>query len=208
VETIEKAYTTKEVSTTLGIGDSTLRKWCLSLEKNGYHFTRNDQNQRLFLEKDLVVLKLFQTMVQTNNFSVENAGMVIASKFKESAFSNGTGGVPARREDGQGEKEHSLARSNEIIQKPLEKIQYYEQYIQEQREFNQVLLESMREQREFNQALLKRLEKQEKYIQEGLNTRDGELTQSIRELQQQLKQLDIQTQEKRKQRKGIFKWFS
>ncbi|MFC3885053.1 MerR family transcriptional regulator [Bacillus songklensis] len=203
METIEKAYTTKEVSTTLGIGDSTLRKWCLSLEKNEYPFTRNDQNQRLFLEKDLVVLKLFQTMVQTNNFSVENAGMVIASKFKESAFSNGTGGVPARREEEQGEK----GSSNEVIQKPLDIIQYQEAYIQEQREFNQVLLESMREQREFNQALLERLEKQETYMQEGLHTRDGELTQSIRELQQQLKQLEIQTQEKRKQRKGLFKWF-
>ncbi|MDQ0244113.1 hypothetical protein J2S09_001658 [Bacillus fengqiuensis] len=56
--------------------------------------------------------------------------------------------------------------------------------------------------------LLKRFKNQGKYIQEGLNTRDGELTQSTRELQQQLKQLDIQTQEKGKQRKGLFKWFS
>ena len=78
-----------------------------------------------------MVLKLFQTMVQTNNFSVENAGMVIASKFKGSAFSNGTGGVPAQREEEQTEKGHSLTRSNEIIQKPLEKIQYPEEYIQE-----------------------------------------------------------------------------
>ncbi|MFC3884617.1 hypothetical protein ACFOU2_14395 [Bacillus songklensis] len=45
-----------------------------------------------------MVLKLFQTMVQTNDFSIENAGMVIASKFKESAFSNGTGSVPSRKE--------------------------------------------------------------------------------------------------------------
>jgi MerR HTH family regulatory protein len=204
VETIEKAYTTKEISTTLGIGDSTLKKWCLSLEKNEYPFTRNDQNQRLFLEKDLVVLKLFQTMVQTNNFSVENAGMLISSKFKESGFPNGTGGIPAIRVKEQDEKR----RSYEVVQKPAAIIQYQEAYIQEQREFNQVLLESMREQKEFNQALLERLEKQEKSIQEGLHTRDGELTQSIQGLQQQLQQLTIQTQEKRQQRKGLFKWFS
>ncbi|WP_139367965.1 MerR family transcriptional regulator [Priestia abyssalis] len=201
VETIEKAYTTKEISMTLGIGDSTLKKWCLSLEKNEYPFTRNDQNQRLFLEKDLVVLKLFQTMVQTNNFSVENAGMLIASKFKESGFPSG---VSAIRIEEQSEKR----RSYEVVQKPAAIIQYQEAYIQEQREFNQVLLESMREQKEFNQVLLERLEKQEKSIQEGLNTRDGELTQSIQGLQQQLNQLTIQTQEKRKQRKGLFKWFS
>ncbi|WP_078409128.1 hypothetical protein [Priestia abyssalis] len=56
--------------------------------------------------------------------------------------------------------------------------------------------------------LLKRFKNQGKSIQEGLNTCDGELMQSTRELQRQLKQLDIQTQEKGKQRKGLFKWFS
>ncbi|MEK4181579.1 hypothetical protein ACTHHL_19030 [Aeribacillus composti] len=29
----EQAYSTKEVSHTLGIGDSTLRKWCLAIGK-------------------------------------------------------------------------------------------------------------------------------------------------------------------------------
>ncbi|MDR9794875.1 hypothetical protein Q4O60_11660 [Aeribacillus pallidus] len=29
----ERAYSTKEVSHTLGIGDSTLRKWCLAIGK-------------------------------------------------------------------------------------------------------------------------------------------------------------------------------
>ena len=45
-------------------------------------------------------------------------------------------------------------------------------------------------------------------MHEGLNVRNGELTQSIRELQEQFKQLEVQTQEQKKQRKGIFKWFS
>jgi hypothetical protein len=64
MDTFGKSYTTSEVSTTLGIGDSTLRKWCLSLEKNGYQFIRNEQNKHLFVERNLVVLRHFQKLVQ------------------------------------------------------------------------------------------------------------------------------------------------
>lgn len=46
VDSYEKAYTPKEIILTLDIGDSTLRKWCLALEKKGYLFIRNDQNKR------------------------------------------------------------------------------------------------------------------------------------------------------------------
>ena len=59
----EKAYSPKEVFTTLGIGDSTLRKWCIALEKNGYGFIRNDKNSRVYVEGDLVVLRHFQNLV-------------------------------------------------------------------------------------------------------------------------------------------------
>jgi hypothetical protein len=37
------------------------------VEKNGYKFLRNDQNQRLFVENDFVVLRYFQQLVQANN---------------------------------------------------------------------------------------------------------------------------------------------
>ncbi|HWO95904.1 MAG TPA: hypothetical protein VNM45_06145 [Bacillus sp. (in: firmicutes)] len=66
----------------------------------------------------------------------------------------------------------------------------------------------MRNRDKKKKKLLKRFKNQGKSIQEGLSTRDGEPMQSTRELQQQLQQLDIQTQEKGKQRKGLFKWFS
>ena len=46
--TFEKAYTPREVKTTLDISDSALRKWCLALERNGYKFIRNDKKNRIF----------------------------------------------------------------------------------------------------------------------------------------------------------------
>lgn len=97
MESQERAYSTKEVSHTLGIGDSTLRKWCLALEKNGYTFIKNEREQRLFIESDLVCLRHFQTLVQQHNMQLENAAIVVVDRFGKGAFEEGTGHVPAER---------------------------------------------------------------------------------------------------------------
>jgi len=53
----EGAFGTKEVSEMLKVGDSTLRKWCIALEKEGYTFTKGVRNSRAFIKKDIVVLE-------------------------------------------------------------------------------------------------------------------------------------------------------
>jgi flagellar biosynthesis GTPase FlhF len=161
----EKAYTTKEVSLTLDIGDSTLRKWCLALEKNGYNFLRNDNNKRLFIDRDLVALRHFQILVQQNNFPLENAALVVASKYKDKASESGTGIVLRENE----EESRSLMRSDQTNEELMKHIQIQQEYIERQDRFNK--------------ELLNRLDKQQKYIEERLNERDETLMKSIRELQ-------------------------
>ncbi|MCU7712989.1 MerR family transcriptional regulator [Priestia sp. JV24] len=177
----EKIYTTKEIGTTLNVADSTIRKWAMALEKNGYSFARNEHNNRSYRDKDITVLKHFQVMVQQSNFSVENAGMVIAAKFKEGSFANETGVVPSENE----EQGRSLGRSDEVIEK---------------------LLKHIERQEEFNKELVERLERQETYIQKRLDAHDGQLMDSVRELQQ-LKKLEQRNQEERKKRTGFFRKF-
>jgi DNA-binding transcriptional MerR regulator len=173
METTEKAYTTKEVSTTLNIGDSTLRKWCLALEKNGYKFLRNEQNKRLFVEKDLVVLRHFQQLVQENNVPLDNAAMLVVDRFGNGPFEVRTGIV--RKEEN--EEHRDLKRYEEVIQQ---------------------LLDHIDKQEKFNQELLKRLEQQQKYIEERLNERDKMLMESIRESQETRKLLAAAHEEQKK----------
>jgi hypothetical protein len=182
VENSEKAYTTKEISLTLGIGDSTLRKWCLALEKSGYRFVRNDQNKRLFVEADLVILRHFQTLVQENNISLENAANVVVDRFGKGAFADRTGIVPVERE----EEQRDLMRSNELIKDLQEHIKVQQEY--------------MERQESFNQELIRRLDHQQQYIEERLNKRDETLIQSLREVQE-TKKLIAATQE---EKKGFF----
>lgn len=170
---MEKAYTSKEISTTLSIGDSTLRKWCLSLEKNGYHFTRNEQNRRVFLEKDIVVLKHFQTLVQENNMPMDNAGNVIVSRFGNDSFESSTPTVTPQKEN----SERSIVRSDEVIEK---------------------LMLHIERQDKFNNELLERLDKQQQYIDERLGERDNALLQGVRELQETKQQLAASIEDDKK----------
>jgi DNA-binding transcriptional MerR regulator len=58
----ERAFWAREVAETLNISESTLRKYCLILEKAGYRFLRGDNNRRAFRKKDLEVLRQFKTL--------------------------------------------------------------------------------------------------------------------------------------------------
>ncbi|KZM53252.1 MerR family transcriptional regulator [Aeribacillus pallidus] len=183
MDTFERAYTTKEVSTTLEIGESTLRKWCLSLEKNGYQFIRNEQNKRLFVEHDLVVLRHFQKLVQEVNMPLENASMLVIDRFSESPFEKRTGIVPVNKKGEQ----HDLMRSDTVIEQ-LEKI---DTLIQENAELKAEISE-----------IKAMLAQQQKYIQERLEERDRKLIESIRSFQEQ-KQVLLEASTA-KEKKGFF----
>lgn len=187
VERTETPYSAKDISLSLDIGDSTLRKWCLALEEHGYVFYRTDQNKRLFTEKDIIVLKHFQQLVKDKNMSMNNASLIVTSRFQKESFSNGTeveqvesemNSVPAMRSD------------NHLIQELFNK------------------LETMEEQQsqlvEMNKALFKQLDEQQKHIEERLNKRDDTLMQSLRESQETKRLLlEVKEEQQKKVRKGF-----
>lgn len=179
----EKAYTTKEVSLTLDIGQSTLRKWCLSLEENGYAFIRTDSNKRLFVEKDLVALKHYRSLIKEHNFTLENASMIIISRFNTEASKDRTPSVLSESED----EKRSNKRSDEKIERLLE-------YAERQERFNKQLIDRLDTQQKY-------IEKQQAYIEERLKERDENLIQSLRSVQetkQALLQIAAQKEDEKK----------
>lgn len=189
MDTYEKAYSPKEISLTLDVGDSTLRKWCIALEKNGYEFIRNDQNNRVFVDADVVTLRHFKELVQNHSMQLSNAAMLVIDRFGKGPLQPRTGVVPVEitRDSNRSE--------NEILTK-------LQTFIEQQEERYSKL-------EEFNKELIKRLDDQQNYIEERLNKRDELLMQSIRE-SQETKQLLLATKEEenqKKPRKGLFKWF-
>jgi DNA-binding transcriptional MerR regulator len=69
---LERAYWNNEVAERLGMGKSTLRRWCLELEKQGYTFTKGEQDSRAFLEQDVLLLKKIKKL-QSKGSKLEQA---------------------------------------------------------------------------------------------------------------------------------------
>lgn len=148
MEGTEKPISPKDVHISLGIGDSTLRKWCLAMEAQDYQFSRTDNNRRVFFEKDMTVLRHFRNLVQVQNFSIENAAIIVVSKHKDDASlqTNSENSVPVLRD------------SNEIISKLLD-------HIEHQEEFNKQLLKRLDEQQKY---IEERLDKRDSLLLESI----------------------------------------
>lgn len=70
----------KEVALHLDIETSTLRKWCIALEKYGYEFERNEKEQRIFYHRDILALSELKTLLK-ERYLFENAAKAVATKY-------------------------------------------------------------------------------------------------------------------------------
>lgn len=71
-------YFAKDVSLQLDMNQSTLRRWCIELEKAGYTFQRNEHNQRIFYERDFNALRKLKELLN-KNLSMDNAVHAVIS---------------------------------------------------------------------------------------------------------------------------------
>ena len=76
----ERAYWTHEAAEQIGVGESTLRKWAIELEKNGYSFLKGEQEARAFLDKDILVLIRLKELVRGERKSVKEASTIVAEE--------------------------------------------------------------------------------------------------------------------------------
>lgn len=174
-------YSAKEVINKIDIGDSTLRKWCLALEKQDYHFIRTDQNKRLFTEKDVFVLSQFKVLVQDKNMSINNAAAVVASKYVKEVFSNET-------------------EVEQVLKSPFsnETLEELRTEIEQLKSMNTKILSLLEEQKQDHDDL-------QKYLKERVEHHDQLLMQSIRATQEEKQaRLQLAAQQEEQKKKGFF----
>lgn len=172
-----------DVSALLGIKESTLRKYAILLKDAGYQFHVNEQGQRGYFERDVIVLKKFLEFKNGPDMTLEKSANAVTAWLEQS-------NVSVRVMNDKQENK----RYDDDIREMKEMIKEQNLIIQRQEEFNKKLLE--------------RLDQQQKYIESRLDQRDELLMQSIRE-SQETKQLLLATKEEqeKKPRKGLFSWF-
>lgn len=60
----EYGFFSKDVALKLDINPSTLRQWCLAMEKEGYEFQRNEKEQRIFYNRDINLLFELKNLIE------------------------------------------------------------------------------------------------------------------------------------------------
>lgn len=170
------AYWTKEVADNLGIVSSTLRKWCLLLEEGGYTFDRNDKDQRIFYEHDVMTLRAVKKLTQKDHMTLANATKKAIQQAKSREFVTPTD----TEEKGVAERDiNSDIERDGTINK---------------------LLAHIEQQERFNRELLDRLDRQQQYIEER-DKRDRMLIESrekrVEERDRRLMEIHRETREMR-----------
>lgn len=75
----EYGYFSKDVALKLDVNPSTLRQWCLAMEKEGYEFQRNEKEQRIFYERDISLLFEVKTLIDKTRNRDDAIKSVIAT---------------------------------------------------------------------------------------------------------------------------------
>ncbi|GAA1424311.1 DUF3967 domain-containing protein [Catellatospora coxensis] len=148
----EKAYWTHEIASILNVSDSTLRKWCMALEKEGYVFTKGENNSRAFLVRDKQALLYFKQLVKVEGRTIKKASEQV---FNEFLSSERTTPIRAENEGVRESFDSELKKLNDRMDK--------------QEEFNQKLLDRIDQRDQNLMAVLREVQETKKELVETKN---------------------------------------
>lgn len=145
----ESTYWSKEVAETLGIANSTLRKWCKLLEDGGYHFVRDQQERRAFTEHDVLMLRSFYELTQDKGVALDSAVNLVVSRFQREATQDvSLRDIPEKSQDDERYEQimHKLENQEQFNKALLERLDQQQAYIEQSiQKRDETLLQAIRE---------------------------------------------------------------
>ncbi|MCA1024446.1 helix-turn-helix domain-containing protein [Halobacillus litoralis] len=129
-DTDELKYEPVDMAGLLEIKESTLRKYCLLLEKEGYVFEKGSLGRRWFHDNDLLVLRRFM-ILKNGDMSLESAAHAIVSWARQRHITPTV--IKNESEDRDMERYFSdyIDQQNDLIQKLLQRLDRQEKYFEE-----------------------------------------------------------------------------
>lgn len=173
------SYSGIEVAELLKVSGSTLRKWCMELEEQGYFFVKGNNDQRFFNDRDIIVLRRVKDLIQVKRLPKKEAIKSIISIINHESR---TEVVPGENNDSEQQMNMVISRSD-----------------------YQILLDKLEKQEEFNKILLEKLEQQHSYIDNTLKERDEQLMIAMKQSLEGEKQLTISEEKSKSWWKRLFK---
>ena len=140
---IQAVYGSSDIADVLQIQESTLRKYCLLLEKLGYEFLKNEQGHRAFFDQDIIVIRKMMRLKNEADMTLEEAAKSVI------AWKNGYDIAVSDTEE---------ARYNVLMEE-------FKAFQEQQHHFNQALLQEIRRQQTYIEH---RLEERDRLLMESM----------------------------------------
>lgn len=128
---VQTIYGSNDIATNLNIQESTLRKYCLILEENGYEFLKNERGHRAFFDNDLIAFKKFLEFKDKADMSLKEAAKAVTAW--KSGFI-----VTEHDTDNQ----RYISRYDDLVNE-------FKEFRESQNEFNKELLNQLQKQQEY-----------------------------------------------------------
>lgn len=149
-----------EIASAIGLSASTVKKYYLLIEEQGYRFKRNNQGQLIFSEQDFEMFKRIVHLKNEPGMSVQKAvEQVVTSITAMTVYK---------------EKEDSVITGMSALMKELNDIK---EFMEKQNRY-------IDHQEEINKELMKELKSTKMYVKESLEERDKTLKLSLKETQE------------------------
>lgn len=136
IQQAKTIYSSSDIAKNLNVQESTLRKYCLILEENGYQFLKNMRGHRAFFDYDLIALKKFIEFKEDVDMSLKDSAKAVVS------WKNGFN-VTER----DTEEERYVARYDDLLNE-------FQAFRESQNVFNQELLKQLHEQQQYIETLI------------------------------------------------------
>lgn len=137
-------FSASEVSTVLQIQESTLRKYALLLQNEGYEFVTNELNHRLYTDIDVITFRKMLELKDKSAITLKQAAQAVMSWHKNKNVSN-------------------TAISEERYNNLLEE---FEAFREQQNSFNQELLKRLDKQQDY---IKNSINERDRQLTEALN---------------------------------------
>lgn len=146
-QALQAVYGSSDIADVLQIQESTLRKYCLLLEKSGYEFLKNEQGHRAFFDNDVIVLRKMIALKNDTDMTLEEAVKSVMAWRK---------GADITVRDTE-EKQY-IARYNDLMKE-------FKSFQEQQMKFNKELIREIRSQQEY---IENRLEQRDQLLMQSI----------------------------------------
>lgn len=143
----QSVYGSSDIADTLEIQESTLRKYCLLLEKVGYEFLKNEHGHRAFFDHDVIVLRKMISLKSSADMTLEEAVKSVV------AWKNGNDITISDTEE-----KRYITRYNDLLEE-------FKSFQEQQMNFNKELIQEIRNQQEYIED---RLEQRDRLLMQSM----------------------------------------